>query len=132
MDLGLQSKVVMVTGGAGRIGPVICATFAREGARVGVVDIAGDRAHAVATELEGKSVGVAADVSDTAQVSAALQQITSALGPVDVLVNAHGVSPNRPLLAADDDSEWDRTFAVNTRGSMLTCRAVARQMLARG
>jgi NAD(P)-dependent dehydrogenase (short-subunit alcohol dehydrogenase family) len=46
-------------------------------------------------------------------------------------VNAHGISPNRPLLEADID-EWDRTFAVNTRGTMLTCRAVANQMIGRG
>jgi len=39
MQLGLQGKVVMVTGGAGRIGPVICHTFAREGALIGVLDI---------------------------------------------------------------------------------------------
>jgi len=48
-----------------------------------------------------------------------------------VLVNAHGISPNRPLLQADED-EWERTFAVNTGGTMLTCRAVGNQMVKRG
>ena len=61
----------------------------------------------------------------------ALRTVTEALGPVDVLVNAHGISPNRLLLEADEE-EWDRTFAVNTRGTMLTCRAVGSQMVARG
>jgi NAD(P)-dependent dehydrogenase (short-subunit alcohol dehydrogenase family) len=134
MDLGLAGKVVMVTGGAGRIGPVICATFAREGACVGVVDIAADRAQATADSLRdsgGTAIGVAADVSVAGDVDAALQTITRALGAVDVLVNAHGISPNRPLLEAVEE-EWDRTFAVNTRGTMLTCRAVGRQMVARG
>jgi NAD(P)-dependent dehydrogenase (short-subunit alcohol dehydrogenase family) len=46
-------------------------------------------------------------------------------------VNAHGISPNRPLLQANE-AEWDRTFAVNTRGTMLTCRAVGNQMIDRG
>ncbi len=135
MDLELRDKVVMVTGGAGRIGPVICATFGREGACVGVVDVAADRATATAAELHAggySAIGVAADVSSPVDVAAALEQITARLGAVDVLVNAHGISPNRPLLAADDDEEWDRTFAVNTRGTMLTCRAVARQMVERG
>jgi len=136
MDLGLAGKVVMVTGGAGRIGPVICATFAREGACVGVVDIAADRVQATATALcdsgaVEKAIGVSADVSVSADVDDALRTITDALGPVDVLVNAHGISPNRPLLDAVEE-EWDRTFAVNTRGTMLTCRAVGRQMVARG
>src|SRR5215831_10944255 len=133
MDLGLGGKVVMVTGGAGRIGPVICATFAREGACVGVVDVAAERALATATTLRetgAKVIGVGADVSRAAEVEVALRKVTEALGPVDVLVNAHGISPNRPLLDADEE-EWDRTFAVNTRGTMLTCRAVGRQMVAR-
>ena len=124
----------MVTGGAGRIGPVICATFAREGAALAVLDIDADRASATAAHLRqtgARAIGVAADVSRAADVAAALEEVTGQLGPVDVLVNAHGISPNRLLLQADED-EWDRTFAVNTRGTMLTCRAVGRQMVERG
>ena len=134
MDLGLRGKVVLVTGGAGRIGPVICATFAREGALVGVVDIAGDRAEATAAGLrEGgaQAIGIGADVSSKDDVEHALETVTAAFGPVDVLVNAHGISPNRLLLEADVE-EWDRTFAVNTRGTMLTCQAVGNQMKTRG
>ncbi len=134
MELGLGGKVVMVTGGGGRIGPVICAAFAREGADVGVLDIGADRAAATADRLRetgARAVGVGADVSRAADVDAALRELSITLGPVDVLVNAHGVSPNRPLLEANEE-EWDRTFAVNTRGTMLTCRAVARQMVERG
>jgi NAD(P)-dependent dehydrogenase (short-subunit alcohol dehydrogenase family) len=133
MDLGLQGKVVMVTGGAGRIGPVICATFAREGAAVAVLDIGGDRAATVAAKMNAtgtRAIGLAVDVSRAPAVAAALEQVARHLGPVDVLVNAHGISPNRLLLQADED-EWDRTFAVNTRGTMLTCRAVGKQMVER-
>jgi len=134
MDLGLQDRVVMVTGGAGRIGPVICATFAREGAAVAVLDVLADRAAATAAGLQSsgaRAIGLGADVARAADVAAALDQVTRHLGPVDVLVNAHGISPNRRLLDADED-EWDRTFAVNARGTMLTCRAVGRQMVERG
>lgn len=133
MDLGLQGKVVMVTGGAGRIGPVICQTFAREGALVGVLDIAVDRAEATAATLRqagARAVGLGADVSRASDVDAALRHLTTSLGPVDVLVNAHGISPNRLLLQATEE-EWDRTFGVNTRGTMLTCRAVGNQMVER-
>jgi NAD(P)-dependent dehydrogenase (short-subunit alcohol dehydrogenase family) len=134
MDLGLSGKVVMVTGAAGRIGPVICATFAREGALVGVVDVAAERARATANELVragNRAAAVGADVSKATDVDAALAEVTNALGPVDVLINAHGIAPNRALLQADE-VEWDRIFAVNTRGTMLTCRAVGRQMVERG
>jgi len=134
MDLKLSDKVVMVTGAAGRIGPVMCATFAREGALVGLVDIAVERARATAEALlrEGsRAIAVGADVSSATEVDAALAEVTRALGPVDVLINAHGIAPNRLLLEADV-TEWDRIFAVNTRGTMLTCRAVGRQMVERG
>jgi len=134
LDLGLRGKVVMVTGGAGRIGPVICQTFAREGALVAVLDIAAERAEATATRLRetgAQAIGLGVDVSRETEIDAALHTLTDALGPVDVLVNAHGISPNRPLLQANVE-EWDRTFAVNTRGTMLTCRAVGNQMIDRG
>jgi 3-oxoacyl-[acyl-carrier protein] reductase len=122
MDLGLHGKVVLVTGGAGRIGPTICATFAREGAAVGVVDVAVDRADATAGGLRAagaQAIGIGADVSRKDDVARAVERVTAAFGPVDVLVNAHGVAPNRLLLEADVE-EWDHTFAVNTRGTMLT------------
>ncbi|HEV7663373.1 MAG TPA: SDR family NAD(P)-dependent oxidoreductase [Chloroflexota bacterium] len=134
MDLGLRGKVVLVTGGAGRIGPVICQTFVREGALVAVLDVAADRAAATAAQLRqsgGQAIGLGADVSRATDVEAALRTVTERLGAVDVLVNAHGISPNRPLLQANEE-EWDRTFAVNTRGTMLTCRAVGNQMIERG
>src|ERR1051326_7861427 len=133
MDLGLARKAVMVTGAAGRIGPVICATFAREGASTGIVDIDIERAQAIANRLTKagrRAIAVRADVSSAQDVESAVRTITEALGPVDVLVNAHGIAPNRRLLEADEE-EWDRTFAVNTRGTMLPCRAVGRQMVAR-
>ncbi len=134
MDLGLRDKVVLVTGGAGRIGPGICAAFAREGAAVGVLDVDRERARATARGLRetgARSIDLGADVSSEPDVNAAVRELTAQLGPVDVLVNAHGIAPNRPLLEADPE-EWDRTFAVNTRGTMLTCRAVGRQMVERG
>src|SRR5438046_149327 len=81
--------------------------------------------------MGAQAIGLSVDVSRGAEVDAALQTLTSVLGPVDVLVNAHGIAPNRPLLQADE-AEWDRTFAVNTRGTMLTCRAVGNQMIDRG
>jgi NAD(P)-dependent dehydrogenase (short-subunit alcohol dehydrogenase family) len=134
VDLGLRGKVVLVTGGGGRIGPVICAVFAREGASVGVVDVDAERANATADALRwdgARTLSVGADVSSKSDVERAVQTITDAFGPVDVLVNAHGISPNRPLLEADVE-EWDRTFAVNTRGTMLTCQAVGNQLKSRG
>ena len=77
MDLGFEGKVVLVTGGAGRIGPVICATFAREGAAVAVLDIAADRAQHTAHTLQkagARAMALGADVSRADEVQRALGQ----------------------------------------------------------
>lgn len=88
----------------------------------------------VARQLEdagGRAHGVQCDLADRASVERMLVDITDALGPVDILINAHGIYPNVPLLDMDD-AAWDEVFAINARGTMLTCQAVARQMVARG
>src|SRR5438045_8845636 len=121
MKHGLHGELGMVTGAAGCIGRVICATFAREGAAIGVLDVDSDRAVMTAAGLVAsgaRAIAVGVDVSDAEQVAHALEVVTTQLGPVDVLANAHGVSPSRRLLQADQD-EWDRTFVVNTGGTML-------------
>lgn len=134
MDLQLRDRVVMVTGGGGRLGRVICSAFGEEGARVAVCDVDGERARAVADQIRAQgadAVAVAGDVSAEADVERMVRDVTEALGPVDVLVNCHGFVPNQ-LLVEYDVETWDRVFAINTRGTMLTCRAVARQLLSRG
>jgi len=130
----LSGRIAMLTG-AGRLGTAIAAELARAGAQVGVVDLNADAAAKVAdvarTSGAPKATHARADVSRSADVENAVQTLERELGPVDVLVNAHGIFPNRPLLEMDED-EWDRVFAVNTRGTMLTCRAVARRLVDRG
>lgn len=133
MDLGLSDGVALVTGGAGRLGRAICAGLGHEGAKVGVVDRAGTVVD-VARGLRARGYrahAVQADVAEAADVERMLRDVTAALGPVDVLVNAHGIYPNVPLLEMDAD-EWDRVFSINARGTMLTCQVVARQMQERG
>ena len=87
----------------------------------------------VARQLEaadGRAHGVQCDIADRASVARMLDEVTRALGPVDILVNAHGIYPNVPLLEMDD-AAWDEVFAINARGTMLTCQAVAKQMVER-
>src|SRR5205823_1453743 len=75
MDLGIRDRVALVTGAGRGIGRQICLTLAEEGARVAVNDLFQERADETAKEIEhagGKALGVAADVTDIAQVSAAV------------------------------------------------------------
>ncbi len=134
MELGLTDSVVLVTGGAGRLGRSICRTLAREGASVAVVDLDTSKVGTFVSELRQtgrRAHGVAADVSDHGAVESIVQEIGDVLGPVDVLVNAHGIYPNVPFLEMNA-AAWDEIFSVNARGTMLTCQAVARQMVSRG
>ena len=129
----LSGHVAMLTG-AGRLGRAIATELANAGAAVGVVDANGDAAAEVAAELRAhgaKATHATVDVSRAADVDAALEHLEHELGPVDLLVNAHGIFPNTPVVEVDE-SEWDRVFDVNTKGTMLTCRAVARRLLRRG
>ena len=129
-----QSKVVWLTGGGGRIGNCIAKTFAREGAAVGVCDIDGTRAAATVASVQaagGTAIAVAGDVSCEADVERMLASVTAALGAIDVLVNCHGTAPNVQVLDMGLNT-WQAPFFVNTQGCFLTCRAAARQMVARG
>ncbi len=127
-------QVVLVTGAAGRIGRAICQQFAGEGARVACCDIDAARVAVVVTAIRkagGMAVSVPGDVAEEHQAEAIVNETTRVFGPVDILVNCAGIFPNCPVVEMDV-AEWDRVFAVNVRGPMLLCRAVGRQMLARG
>jgi NAD(P)-dependent dehydrogenase (short-subunit alcohol dehydrogenase family) len=129
-----ENKVVWLTGGGGRIGRVIAELFAREGAAVGISDVDAARAEGAAAAVHaagGRALPVAGDVSIAADVEQTLARITENLGPVDILVNSHGVSPNVPILEMEL-AEWQSPFLVNTQGCFLTCRTAARQMVGRG
>jgi NAD(P)-dependent dehydrogenase (short-subunit alcohol dehydrogenase family) len=76
-------------------------------------------------------VGAQCDVSDADSVARAIDDVETQIGTVDGLVNAHGIFPNLSLLDMDVD-EWDRVFAVNARGSMLTIRSMMRRWVNRG
>lgn len=130
----LDGRVAMVTGGAGRLGRAIAEELARAGAAVGILDRRADAAAAAARGLShaaARTAAVAADVSSGVEVERAVEELERAIGPIDVLVNAHGIFPNIPVLEVTE-VDWDRVFAVNVRGTMLACRAVARRLIARG
>ena len=130
----LDGRVAMLTGGGGRLGRAIAVALSEAGAAVGIVDQRAGAGSSVAEALRKKgalAASVVADVSVASEIEAAVDTLEGQLGPVDVLVTAAGIFPNRPLLEMDDD-EWDRVFAVNTRGTMIACRAIARRLVARG
>jgi NAD(P)-dependent dehydrogenase (short-subunit alcohol dehydrogenase family) len=95
MQLGLDGKVVLITGGSKGIGLACARAFLDEGARVGIVSRSTDNLDRARAAL-GPVAGHAADLVDPAQALGALDALEAALGPVDVLVNSAGAARRVP------------------------------------
>ena len=128
----LENRAALVTGGAGRLGQVIAATLQREGAKVVIADIDRARLTAATARLSAvaKTWSVQGDVSQLQDVQKMVARAESLAGQIDILVNAHGIIPVRKFLDMTPD-EWDRPFAVNVRGVMLTSQAMAKRWIER-
>ncbi len=128
----LAGKTTLVTGGGSGFGAGIARTFAREGAKVAVVDINMGAAEAVAAEIGESALAIHANVAEGASVAAAVEQATAQFGRLDIVVNNAGVSHrNRPMLEVDE-AEFDRVFAVNVKGIFHMAHAVVPVMRAQG
>jgi 3-oxoacyl-[acyl-carrier protein] reductase len=120
----LAHKTALVTGAAQGFGLGIAERFAREGARVAVLDLNGDAARAAADGIGERAMALSCDVSHAADVDRAVAEAISAFGRLDILVNNAGTSHrNRPMLEVDE-AEFDRVFAVNVKSIYLLARAV--------
>ena len=124
----LEGKRVFVTGPGAGIGKAIAALFTERGARVVVSDINPDTAKQAAEEIG--AAGVAnCDVTDEAQVQAAIQQAVDILGGLDVLVNNAGIEISSPLLQQSTES-FDKIYAVNVRGPFVAMKAAIPHLIA--
>jgi NAD(P)-dependent dehydrogenase (short-subunit alcohol dehydrogenase family) len=124
---GLEGKVAIITGGAGGIGAATARLMTARGARVVIADIAQDAAQALAAHLPG-ALAVALDLEQEASIEAMVARTLDHFGRLDVLHNnAALLGPD--IARQDGDVEqmatalWDRTYAVNVRGTMIACRA---------
>ncbi len=127
MDLGLQDKVVAVTGGASGIGRAAVEAFLREGARV----VALDRDAAALARLADEVEGVQArelDVTSAADVDATIDAIVDEHGRLDVAVNNAGITGGLAWLHEAEEAYWDAVIDVNLKGVWLCMRAELRHM----
>lgn len=107
--------VVAVTGGASGIGLATARAFADLGASVAVLDLAPDA-------LPEGLTGFRADVTDRASVDAAMADIATTFGGLDVLVNSAGVSCVGTVEEATE-ADWDRVLGINVKGTARACAA---------
>lgn len=133
-----HDRVAVVAGGASGIGAATARLLASRGARVVVADRATEHAAVVASEIEdagGRAIAVGVDIADAGSVRDLFVQVDRAFGAVSMLFN---VAADMEVLARDSDlltmelDTWDRTFAVDLRGYVLTLREALPRMVAAG
>lgn len=128
----VAGKVALVTGASSGLGASFAKLLARSGAAVGVVARRADRLGALVDEIAsagGKAHAVSLDVTDTAAIGGAVEQVEAALGCVDVLVNNAGMGQDSSALDATEE-EYDRVMGTNTKAPYFVAQAVARRMVA--
>lgn len=131
----LDSKVVIITGGARGIGREYALGVAREGGKVVIADLLdGEPVVAEVTDAGSEAISVSTDVSDEASTNAMAAAAIDRFGRIDVLINNAAMFSETTRGAFSDltVSEWDRTFEVNVRGVWLACKAVYPQMAEQG
>lgn len=126
---GLEGRVIVVTGAAQGIGEACARLLTEQGAKVALWDVSD--AHGAALQAELHAPYCHCDVSNKAQVDAALAATVAALGRVDGLVNNAGIFKAAPFLEITE-ADWDAVLNVNLKGSFLVGQAVARQIVAQG
>jgi 3-oxoacyl-[acyl-carrier protein] reductase len=136
MDLGLDDKTALVTGGAGRIGSEDCRVLAEEGAEVVVLDVNYEAAENIADEIEedydGTAHAVECDLTDRDDVADTVAALEEETGGIDILVNNAGMVDARDKVEDFDNDIWDRDIAVNLTGAYNITQAVYPGMKERG
>jgi 3-oxoacyl-[acyl-carrier protein] reductase len=129
----LKDRVAIVTGAGQGIGAAVARAYAREGARVVIVDMNGQAAERLAAEIiveGGRALGIGCDVADRGQVAAMAAEVERVWGRVDILVNNAGIT--RPaMLNKMTPEQWSQVLAVHLTGSYNCLQAVVDGMIER-
>ncbi|MCI0362574.1 MAG: SDR family oxidoreductase [Phycisphaerales bacterium] len=129
-----ESKVVLVSGGADGVGRAAALRFAREGAKVSVLDIQPDKGEQTVQAIRdagGEALFYEADVSQGEQVHAGIKAAAKAWGRIDVLFNHAGTVIVKPFLETTLE-DWNRLMAINVTSMVHTCQATIPIMLSNG
>jgi len=135
MELLLNQKVAIITGGTRGIGKAIAHRFAREGARIALFGRNREAGEQALSEIQ-KECGIDAknihffkvDVSDLVQVQEGIEQTTQALGPVQILVNNAGITKDQLLMKLTQD-DWNAVLETNLTSIFNTSKSVIRSMM---
>jgi len=129
----LKDSVAIVTGSGRGLGRAITLRFAKEGAKLAIVDLDKERGSTVLEEVKGlggTGTLIAADVSSSRQVSEMVEKVIGELGRIDILVNNAGIHDGKPFWEEPEEL-WQRMYRVNVIGTVLPSQAVVPHMIKR-
>ncbi|MBI3942599.1 MAG: glucose 1-dehydrogenase [Chloroflexi bacterium] len=132
MEISLEGKCALVTGGARGLGLAITQALAGSGARVMIASRSSADLRLAAEHLNAQGLQIdwlPLDLNDPNQIAAAVDQAVARLGGLDILVNNAATTLYKPSCDVTV-AEWDEIFNVNARGLFLTACAAARHMRA--
>ena len=131
MDLGLQDKVAIITGGSYGIGKAAAMSMAEEGARVVIVarrpEVLEEAAQDIRTATESMVLPVTADVAGSDTATRVVKATMDNLGRIDILVNNAGVSMAKPMEEVSDE-DWESDFELKVWGAIRLIRSVIPEM----
>lgn len=134
MDLGIQGKISVVTGGGKGIGEAIALRLASEGAKVVLADLDSEAAKKAADAIQaqgGNALAVPCNTTNPDQVDALMEKTGETYGAVDILVNNVGGGTGIDLVVRSKVEDWDKTVEMNLKTAYLCCRAAAKVMIPR-
>ena len=134
MEIRLDGKVAVITGGGGGFGQAFSTAFAQAGAIVCPVDVNLSLAESVAASLRDSGSRAQAyqlDVTNSAAIERTFNQVSQQFGGVDILINIAGDNSRFPLMDLPEQ-EWDRLMDLNLKSVFLCCKAVLPHLMRRG
>ena len=130
MELNIQDKVSIVTGGSSGIGKVTALALAEEGSKVVVADVNFEQANKVAEEIRTlgqEAVAMKVDVTNKAEVQDMVNQVMEKYKKVDILVNCAGILRFSPIEELSE-KDWNDILDVNLTGTFFCSQAVIKIM----
>lgn len=126
--MSVTGRTVVITGASRGLGQVLAESFAKEGARLGLLARSGDALAALTATLPADTLAVPCDVSSADDVDAAFDLVARRFGGVDSVVANAGVMPDNRRAQSLPFDTWRRTLDVNLTGAFLTARAAHRYL----
>ncbi len=130
-----EGKTLVVTGGAQGIGETVATRFAEVGADIVLFDLQAEKVKATAEKIAGKTgrkvAGYGVDVTDPAQIKAAIDEADAEMGGLDLLFNNAGIVLHKSFLELEKE-EWDKVINVNLNGEFYMAQAFSRYLIGKG